>query len=241
MVDIHTHILANVDDGPRSIDQSVKMLEIMIKNGVKKVVATPHFDFDGSSVESFLRIRNRSLTALKEVVKLNNFNIEILKGAEVMFNCNLSNQDLSKLTIEGTDYILIELPIAIDDPSLEINIKNIVLDGYVPIIAHLERYSYLINNTGRIVDLINIGAIMQINASTYNSRKNNSSLINTLIRKGLIHVVASDSHDNANRKPNLFKRNLSSEFIMNQRNILMNKTLSISKPKKIFKVFGKYF
>lgn len=240
MIDLHTHILPNIDDGASSYEEALKMLSMMIKNGVKTVVATPHFDFENNNINDFLLKRKESLVQLKFEVRNNHLDIKILSGAELMFTQNLGNYDLSDFTIEGTDYLLIELSTIRNEPTLETTLETIMTNGYIPILAHVERYKYLTENSQRLVNLIEKGVLMQINSKSLKSRKK-KSLINALKKRNLVHVISSDAHNLSNRKPDLIANEIETQYAEYQKAILSNQLIAIKKPKKVIKTFGKYF
>lgn len=240
MVDIHTHILPNIDDGASSFEESLDMLRMMVENGITTVVATPHFSFDKNDIDVFTRKRDELSKELRFLAMQEKLNIQILTGAELMFTPNLDNYDLNDLTIEGTDYILIELSTRRNEPDLEYTLSAIIASGYIPILAHIERYSYLLKNSQRLVNLIEMGVIMQINAKSFSSR-NSYRLIKKMISHNLVHILGSDSHDMNERIPNLEISTVDSIFIENQKSIIGNSEIKVKKPMKLIHIFNKYF
>ena len=108
VIDFHTHVLPAVDDGSKSVEQSIEMLASLAEQSANTVVATPHFYANDESVEDFLEKRNRAYEILKSHGR---FEQNIILGAEVRYYDGISHlQDLKKLRIEGTKLLLIEMP-----------------------------------------------------------------------------------------------------------------------------------
>ena len=126
MIDFHTHVLPGIDDGSRGTDMSMQMLETSYNYGIDVMVATPHFYIRHTDVEGFLRHRNDSYRALMHKAKSRNTPIpDIRLGAEVFYFTGISAlEDLDKLCIEGTKYLLLENHLAIGNfggfPSITI-------------------------------------------------------------------------------------------------------------------------
>lgn len=231
MVDLHTHILPSIDDGASSFEEALGMLRMMTENGITTVVATPHFDFEKNQKKEFVEQRNGLLLKLQSLVRENKISIEILSGCEIMFTPNLDNYILDDLTIEGTDYLLIELSTRKNEPMLEATLSSIIASGYIPILAHIERYPYLINNSKRLANLVEQGVLMQVNS--YNSKfKRENAIIKKLEKRNLVHIIASDAHNTTDRAPNLIFEEMQSGYIDNQIRIVKNEQIPVKKPKR---------
>lgn len=191
MCDIHTHIIPLVDDGSSSIEESIKLLQMEIKNGVDKVICTPHQRKGHLNKEEIINI----FFKLKE--KVSNLPIELYLGAEVLYYDNIISdlKDNKILTLNNSNYFLLEFP-----TTLEFDIPNIVYEiiiaGYIPIIAHIERYDYL-----KVEDYVIIrkyGGLISINSSSirglFTSKK-----CKCLLKKGMCDFICSDCHDSKNR------------------------------------------
>lgn len=238
MVDLHTHILPFMDDGSASIEETIAMLTEMKRNGVTTVVATPHFDLSQSDLKEFLSRRTDSYSLIMKALENSNLEMKVLLGAELMYTPQLANQDLDNLVIQGTDYVLIELSTRYDDPSVVRTLNSIIASGYIPILAHVERYSYLINDSQRLVDLINQGVVMQVNTKSIGNDK--YPFINAMIKRNLVHLIASDAHNMTKRNPDL-RGDLVPDFIYNNMSrVIRNEDLVISKPSKIKRFLNKY-
>ena len=111
LTDFHSHILPGVDDGSRSVEQSLQMLRAEADQGIMRIVATPHFYARHDDPDRFIRRRNAAAAALQKDMEDHPGFPQIVLGAEVHYFPGISESEhLSKLTIEGTDYVLIEMP-----------------------------------------------------------------------------------------------------------------------------------
>ncbi len=227
-----------MDDGSSSIEETLAMLNEMEKNGVTTVVATPHFDLSKSDLTEFIKNRKESYDKVIKALETSNISIKILLGAELMYTPQLANQNLDDLVIQGTDYVLIELSTRYDDPSVVRTLNSIVASGYIPILAHVERYSYLINDSQRLVDLINHGVISQVNSKSINNEK--YPFINAMIKRNLLHLIGSDAHNMGKRNPDLRGDLVPEEIYQNMKNVVSNKDVRIDKPSKLKRIFNNY-
>ena len=186
MIDIHTHILPNVDDGADSMEVALYLLKQEIKEGVTKVILTPHQNKQSLDKEGL----TKKFLEFKEAVK--DLPIELYLGSEVYYYSGVK-KDLEAnkiLTINDSKYFLIEF-----STRVEYNIKDLLYDfsviGYKPIIAHIERYDYLTYD-----DYFEISkyALIQVNAKSF-FNKNYKKACKFLLKNNLISFVASDAHD----------------------------------------------
>ena len=166
MTDLHTHVLHGIDDGPADIETSVKMLKVMAEQGVKTVVATPHFNYASVPPEEFILKRDKQACELKKQAE--KLGITLLCGSELVFGPQLLMlDDIKGLCIEGTKNLLIEMPFTKNwDNSVYDNLTNLIdYFNVTPIIAHVERYYPVIKNTKTAIKLIELGAHLQLDAS----------------------------------------------------------------------------
>ena len=202
MIDLHSHILPEVDDGAKNTQEALFMLSDSFNQGVKLCVATPHcIVHEHEDITKFCRKRDKSFKMLKEQMTQNKFP-EILLGAEVYLDNNISkHEDVNKLCIGQSNLILVEFPIFNQDKNLEEWVYLLTVKGYKPIIAHIERYP---NAKQLISNLRDLNLIYQINASrllSYGGRRTVKDLIET----GERFVLSSDMHNTTSRKCNMGK------------------------------------
>lgn len=238
MIDMHTHILFGVDDGARTIDDSLALIKEEIKKGVNQIILTPHYrkrhrDTDIDKITDNFKI-------LKDNVTAENLEVKLHMGCEVYLDFNYYDTIWKEpiTTLAGSDYILIEFSMT-DTPK---NIPEICyeanLKGYIPIIAHVERYDVLYDNNQLIRDILNEGAHFQVNASTVINKEDKEShkFANFLLKNELVSFVASDVHNKDSRA-----------FYLDEAYRTVNKTCGHSYAEKMFRenqeniIMNKYF
>lgn len=227
LADLHTHILPNIDDGASSVEEAVELILLEKKQGVTDIVFTPHFSMNDSSVVSFIKRREESFALLQEAISKNypDIGINYYLGAEVKYNPHLLDIEIEELCIGNTSYLLLE-PTSNSSFKLSETIVQMVARGITPILAHVERYDYLINDKKFLSNLSEAGALFQISAKAFLTKSNLKS-VKKLLRLGYADVVASDTHDLQNRPPCLgdackVLKNKSEFFTDNARIILEN-------------------
>lgn len=205
MIDIHSHILPGVDDGAKSLENSIEMAKIYLENGIKKVIATPHY-IEGIASKTFDE-NKVILNKLKDKLRDESLNLEVVLGNEIMISLEILNdiEDKRVSTLNGTNYVLIELPMFDIPLYTEDMIYEILLKGYIPIIAHPERNAKIIENPNILYNYINSGVLTQLNLpsleGSYGSKIGETAKI--LLRHNMIHFVATDSHGARRRSPNI--------------------------------------
>ena len=203
MIDIHTHILPHFDDGAKDAQIARQMLEAERAQGVKTVVITPHFYGKRYSPQQFLKRRDEAFALIKESVPEG---IDLRLGAEVHFTgINLPDfEELCSLAIEGTKCLLVEFPFTTKWTRALIDaLAEFVYDtGYTPIIAHIERYEEVRKRPAYVTELVNMGCLLQVNAQSFLNKKDRGFAF-ALLKRGLVHCIASDAHDTEMRSPDL--------------------------------------
>ncbi len=193
MIDIHSHILPNVDDGSKSLENSLKILKHEVNNGVNKIVLTPHFKTDNYT-PTIKEIMDR-YNELVNAVKNEKINIELFLGQEIYCDENVYKRLANKevMTINGTNCILVEFSFQ-EYQDIPDYIYNLTKLGYTPIIAHFERYEYLDWNC--LIELKQMGALFQTNASAVigEDGKKIQKVIISAIKQGIVDFVAGDCH-----------------------------------------------
>ena len=203
--DVHSHILPAVDDGSRSVEESIEMLRMSKASGVGRMIATPHFYPHENDPERFLEKRNAAAKALSEAVKDGSMQGELPLvglGAEVAFFKGISRSSaIKELRILGTDLLLIEMPFerwsgAVLDEIL--SVKTTL--GLTPIIAHVERY-FDLQTKGVLAELFAGDVLIQVNAESFVERKTAKKVLSAF-KKGNVDLLGSDCHDTSHRAPN---------------------------------------
>lgn len=195
MVDIHSHILHNVFDSPTSIDISLKMAKQYVNHGFTHIVSTPHFNPLDETIESFLLKCDHLYYEFNKLLQSHRVNLKIIRGAEVMLYPELINmRDISRLCVEGTSYMLVELPwnqfpLWSSDVLFQLELNDIV-----PILAHPERNKEIFRHYGLFTKLVNSGLLTQINAISIFKRDFRKKMIRWLFSDNAVSFIATDCH-----------------------------------------------
>ena len=203
MTDIHTHILPNVDDGARSMEESLALLKLLAAQGVSSLIATPHFyAINCVNFKEHLERVNSAFNALESLRQQGMPHIYL--GHEVHYFKGISNSDdIGNLTLNNTNYLLLELPYADISSYIADEIIDLQLNrGITPVLAHIERY---LSRRGMVsvFDTIKEGyALAHINCDSLLDGKLRKLCFN-MIKDGLISFMASDTHSLEMRPPHM--------------------------------------
>ena len=243
MIDIHSHIVFGVDDGPRTREESLALLQEAFSQGVRTIVSTSH--------------RRKNMFETPEEVIMENFkeiqalaqqelpDLTILYGAEIYYSEDALEKLESKQipTLNDTQYALIEFSSRTPYWEIRNALSKILLLGIKPVIAHIERYAELESNEKRVKELIDIGCYTQINSSSvlkprlfrdkYRLFKKRAQYF---LSHNLVHCVASDMHNLTSRPPymkqafTLIKQQYGEKkaqelFMVNPQSIISNKII----------------
>ncbi len=197
MIDIHCHILHDIDDGPYNIEESIEMAKIAHLDGITSIVATPHIK-DTLIPPEIIQDR---IDKLQSRLYQENVPVRILKGADV--NVGIPPAFLNDYTINGTKYILFEFPHTHMPANARDLIFKAIIRGLHPIITHPERNPSVIKNPNLIVDLADSNTFIQITAGSligdFGPYAKHCAI--HLLRLGVVHFIASDAHSSTWRKP----------------------------------------
>ncbi len=191
-IDFHSHILPCLDDGSSSVEESLHLLDIMAQNGTDVVVCTPHFYCHEISISSFLSARQNSYEQLKPYLKPEH--PKILLGSEVLYSSKLNQlDDLKKLCIQGTNYLLLEMPYLRLSGQMIDAVSDLVDCGKVKVlIAHIERYLNFTDYSD-LEELMSLDVLGQLNANSFLDRKT-KRICFKLMNQGFVQVIGSDMH-----------------------------------------------
>ncbi len=206
MIDFHSHILPDFDDGARDAEEALEMLAELRRQGADTVVATPHYRGE-YSVERFLRRRKRKYDMLLSAMEERGGDYpRILLGAEVAVGEYLIDlEDIEKLCIEGTDYLLVEMPNRFWEPFLYHVLYSLTAKNHVKlVIAHVDRYYTSMGRNEKIMKLIDMQPVFQINTPVLNIRRG-KKLFKWLLTFGAEFVLGTDSHNMQGRSPEFAK------------------------------------
>ncbi len=204
MIDIHAHILPGMDDGSKSVEESIEMLTEMKQQGVKAVVATPHFDMRRESIDDFLERREKSFRKLLEGTRELELP-QVLLGAEVLYcGVGLSRiEEIEKLCLGNGRCLLVEtLKAEWDDAFATDMLKLLAEQNITPVLAHVERVCHSRRSRKTLYSLQQQGVMAQCNAEFFLSWRSSRRAIKMLKEKR-IQLLGSDCHNMRGRKPNL--------------------------------------
>lgn len=253
MVDMHSHILFHVDDGPKNFDETLAMLKQAVNEGITEIIATSHakhpqYHTDFGIVET--QVQQLTIELERQQIPL-----KIYTGHEVRLNENLTEQIKSKEihTLANSRYLLLELPSSNVPHYTKSFIRELVENGITPIIAHPERNKAIAEKPERLENLVREGALAQITAGSLAGHfgKSIQKTSVDLVRANLIHTYGSDVH-NLTTRPFLFdagltvleKAKLGNQveiLLENNARILANDGVILFEPEKIAKKWWKLF
>ncbi|MBE6948020.1 MAG: hypothetical protein E7454_07230 [Ruminococcaceae bacterium] len=199
MRDLHTHILPGMDDGSKTIEESLELLHTLAQQGVDTVALTPHFYRARESAAEFLARREEAWKQLQDATRGQDYPKMIL-GAEVAWAPGMSEwPDLKKLCYEGTNLIQVELPGIpwVDDVFRQLYSME-GRYGVTPVIAHVDRY-FRIQPKRNIEKLIDMGYTMQVSANALLHHFSRKRALELLI--DFDAILISDCHNMEERRP----------------------------------------
>jgi protein-tyrosine phosphatase len=204
MIDLHTHILPGIDDGPETIEDSLKLARAAVASGARVVVATPHVSWsyqnDADTIAPLVEELNERLVA--EGIAL-----EVRAGAELAVTrlIDLPYGELSHLSLGGGPWLLVEPPFVPSVTGLELLIFDLQRQGHRVVIAHPERCPVFHRDPGMLRELVSEGNLTSVTAGSlvggFGGEVRRFALM--MAREGLIHNIASDTHDTVQRPPGI--------------------------------------
>ena len=204
MTDFHSHILPGIDDGSSCVEESLALLRMEAEQGIRRVVATPHFYARYDSVDGFLRKREYAEQQLRAAMAVVQGLPEICVGAEVYYFRGISESGmLPELAVCGTNHVLIELPPAPWQDTIFRELVQICEKrDLIPVVAHIDRYISLFRTYGIPDRLADLPVLVQANASFFLNSAT-AGMAMKLLKKDRIQLLGSDAHNLDSRKPNL--------------------------------------
>lgn len=204
--DWHCHGLWGMDDGAKSFEQSCRMVKLAAKEGITTIAMTPHV-YPGREPFDLQCYRER-LKKLRQWAAEENLPLTLLAGAEIHY----SPQALPMLregrvpTLDGSRYVLIEFSLETDFQELETGVLTLFRSGYIPVIAHVERYHRLYGHGDKLIALKEEADVCyQVNANTVTETQHlpKALFLKKLFRAEAVDLIATDAHDGRYRPPNM--------------------------------------
>lgn len=206
MIDFHSHFLPNMDDGSNSLEESLQMLKLSYNMGIDTIVSTSHYFASIESIEDFILRRNKKLEYFVNLQEAIDGVPKIVEGAEVALYSGMGSDDkLSRLCIGNTKCLLLEMPCYRWSSLTRREVLSVMFNqGITPVIAHVERYLICHQNESIIDELLDLGAVAQINGESLIDNTQRKRMLK-LIKKRKNVLLGSDCHNMNDRRPNLDK------------------------------------
>lgn len=202
MIDIHTHILPGIDDGAKTMMESLFMAQMAVKQGIHTIIATPHHQ-NGRYINTKQEIE-RYIENLNDSLQEENIPLTVLLGQETRLHGNMIEELQTGVmaTLNNTKYVFVEFPSAEVPSYAEQMLFDIQVAGYTPIIVHPERNRQIAEHPTILFHLVQKGALTQVTAGSIvgSFGKAVQKLSHRLIESNLTHFIASDAHNSTTRK-----------------------------------------
>lgn len=251
MIDFHTHIIPNIDDGSKSVEETFNLLKEAKEAGFDEVISTSHYMekyYEASEEE-----RKVWIESIQKVLMQKGIDIKMHLGNEIYLSNNIIDllKEHKASTIGGTNYVLFEMPLNEKPLNLYDMIYEMQEYKLVPILAHPERYSFVKTEPDLIYDLIEKGVLMQANYASilggYGQRA--QIIVRKLLECNMIHFLGTDVHKQEGIYPKVpdaikeIKKIIGEDMLyklttLNAKNVLENKEIDIETPKQIKLTFG---
>ncbi len=253
MIEIHSHILPNTNDGPPTMSESIQLAQTAVKQGVHTLVVTPRH-LDGTN-------NHPKLDIIKEVIHFSHeleqkgIPLKVLPGQEVRLTWDLAekiDKDEILPVNENTKYILIELPSNHLPKYAEQVLFELQMKGFTPVIAHPERHAEIVSKPQLVYNLVKKGALVQVAAGSINGRfgKKQAKFTNEMIDANLVHLISSEAyhskkrpfelHEAFNKVEKTFGKQMHYYFLENSQALIENEPIFADPPERIKnkKIFG---
>jgi protein-tyrosine phosphatase len=205
LIDLHSHILFGLDDGAQSLEESLEIARQAAADGIEVLAATPHSPESTASVAYSPALVRERLRVVREALRAEGIALELVLGTEIAYVADLVAQ-LKRgalLPFEGTRAILLEPPFTGLPHGFEAVLFELQLAGYRVVLAHPERLPDVQEDPNRLIPLIERGVLMQLTAQALSGGQGEymQQVAETLLQYGMIHILASDAHGAAPRRP----------------------------------------
>lgn len=201
--DIHTHILPEVDDGAKNSTEALRLLRLAWDNGTRTLFLTPHYR--GKYKKNTPEILRQAFNRLQEMADAELPGMRLYLGQEISYENDAPEAMHSGkvLTIHGSRYALLEFCTNSLRSQLITGVSETVRCGFVPIVAHIERYDISRTDPTLADELLHMGALLQLNADSVLGENGFSvkRFCHRLLAEQKVHFIASDAHDVAHRPP----------------------------------------
>lgn len=212
IVDMHCHILPELDDGAKNDGEAYQMLRMAYDEGIRVIVATPHHhERRGMCTPGQYR---RALAKVRKMAREIDERFYIMPGMEIYFSQDVIKKLEHKKvqTMGESNYVLVEFSPNDEFRYIQQALQQIQMKGFYPIIAHIERYRCFHDHMDDVEYLIEMGAYVQVNAGSIvgASGRTTKKFVKELLEQHLIHFVGTDAHSSGSRSPMIRK---SADFV----------------------------
>jgi len=232
MIDLHSHILPGIDDGSKSIEMSLKMARIATADGIRILACTPHVRPPTYNNNSF-NITS-AIHALQCRLDQEEIDLKLVLGGDIHINRDIIEKLHNKTipSLNGSRYFLFEPPHNVMPPHLVRFCGKVLTAGYIPVLTHPERLSWIENHYNVITKLDEIGVAIQITAGAITGDFGRTAKYwsERLLAENRTDIIASDAHDTTHRIPVLSKAR---DFIANFCDEETAKRLTFGNPRRI--------
>ncbi len=203
MLDLHCHILPGIDDGATDLDMALQMARIAADDGIRTIACTPHiypgmYDNDAEGIRA-------AITAFQAELDQRDLPLKLVEGADVHLDLDLAQgiREGRVPTLAGSRYLLLEPPHHVAPPRFEDSVFQLMVAGYVPVITHPERLSWIEGQYDVFERLVKAGAWMQVTAGSVTGRfgKRPRYWAERMLDERLVHLLATDAHHPRRRPP----------------------------------------
>lgn len=232
--DIHIHILPGVDDGSKNLDMSMEMLRHAYAEGIRTMVVTPHnkpmhHNVGKEKMQELIHL-------LRAQMKQEKIEIELYPGNELYYRENLVKclEEGKASTMAGSRYVLIEFQPTDRWEYIRDGVNDMLMAGYRPILAHVERYQEVCKDVERVSRLREMGCCIQVNASSVIGKYGLGikGYVKKLLKQRLVDFIATDAHNAANRTPDMAK---CAEYICRKYGAEYRNSLLTENPSKVIR------
>ena len=196
MIDFHSHVLPNIDDGSKSVEETFNLIKEAKSAGFDKIISTSHYMEGYYEVES--NEREVWIGGINKKLEEMDVDIRLYLGNEIYITDNIINllEEGKASTINNTNYVLFEMPFDTKPLNLYSIIYEMLKYKLVPILAHPERYAYVQKDPEIIYDLIQKGTLMQSNYGSIIGQYGRKAhvIVKKMLQKNMIHFLGSDVH-----------------------------------------------
>lgn len=197
MIDIHSHIIYDIDDGSKTLEESIEILKKMSEYGVRDIILTPHYILNSYSMQNTIKEKEDKLKILKKEIKKNNIEINLYLGNEIYIDKDISDYiNIEALPLNKSKYILLEFPMSGEFNNKYGIIMGLIEKGYKVVLAHPERYSTVKKDIHVLDEFKEIGVLFQMNVGSLFDEygKDTRKTVIKLLKNNYINLIGSDVH-----------------------------------------------